>query len=234
MRADNAALTTTALAILARVPVPGQVKTRLIPRLGPRGAADLHAALTAQTLDLVARAGPAFATLWLAGDAGAAPPFELAGPARWFRHAQPAGDLGVRMRAAIDAALATRAAPPAAAAPACDAVLVIGTDCPMRRVADLRAGASALRAHDVVLQPALDGGYVMIGVHRRTAQPPGYAGLFEALAWGGATVAQDTRARAAALGWRLAELPALPDLDTPADYDAALRAGHLPPHAHAT
>jgi hypothetical protein len=137
------------------------------------------------------------------------------------------------MLAAIDAVLQPRRRPcqhDPTAAPDCDAVLLIGTDCPARTVADLRAGAAALRTHDIVLQPAVDGGYVMIGVHRRAAQAPGYAGLFDGLAWGSASVAQDTRARAAALGWRLAELRVLPDLDTPSDYDMALRAGLLPPH----
>jgi hypothetical protein len=231
MPADDEALARTAIAVLARVPVPGRVKTRLIPRLGPRGASDLHAALTAQTLVLVEHAAPALATLWLAGDPAAAAPCDRAGPVRWFTREQPAGDLGRRMLAAIDAVLQPPCRPRADepdSAPGCDAVLLIGTDCPARTAADLRAGAAALRTHDVVMQPALDGGYVMIGVHRRAAQAPGYAGLFDGLSWGSATVAQDTRARAVLLGWRLAELRVLPDLDTPSDYDMALQAGLLP------
>jgi hypothetical protein len=79
----------------------------------------------------------------------------------------------------------------------------------------------ALRTHDVVLQPATDGGYVLIGLAR--PQPP----LFDSIDWGGPQVLRQTRSRIAALGLRCALLPALHDLDTPADLQRALAAGWL-------
>jgi glycosyltransferase A (GT-A) superfamily protein (DUF2064 family) len=72
-----------------------------------------------------------------------------------------------------------------------------------------------------VIQPATDGGYVLIGLAR--PQPP----LFEAIDWGGPQVLQQTQARIDALGLRCALRPTLDDLDTPADLQRALAAGLL-------
>jgi len=89
--------------------------------------------------------------------------------------------------------------------------LVIGTDCPAFTQENLRAAAHALQEADVVLIPAEDGGYVLIGT--RTAHPQ----LFSGIAWGTASVMQETRARIAALGLTSIELAALWDVDTEAD-----------------
>jgi len=72
-----------------------------------------------------------------------------------------------------------------------------------------------------VLVPAEDGGYVLLGL--RAPQPA----LFEGVAWGGPQVLAATRQRIAAAGLRHVELPALPDLDTPADYQDALARGWI-------
>jgi glycosyltransferase A (GT-A) superfamily protein (DUF2064 family) len=88
---------------------------------------------------------------------------------------------------------------------------VIGTDCPAFTPEHLRAAAHALRDADVVLIPAEDGGYVLIGA--RGAHPQ----LFSGIAWGTPTVLTETRARIAALGLKSIELPALWDIDTEAD-----------------
>jgi hypothetical protein len=110
---------------------------------------------------------------------------------------QPGGDLGIRMLSAI------------AAAPG--PVLIIGTDCPAFTAETLRTAARALEQADVVLIPAEDGGYVLIGT--RTAQ----AELFSDIVWGASTVLAETRARIAAIGLKASELPALWDLDTEVD-----------------
>jgi glycosyltransferase A (GT-A) superfamily protein (DUF2064 family) len=100
-----------------------------------------------------------------------------------------------------------------AAAAACGGpTLVIGTDCPVLTEVHLRGAASALRdGMDVILIPAEDGGYVLIGM--RSAQPA----LFADIAWGTKTVLADTRARIIERRLMLAEQPPLWDVDTDSD-----------------
>jgi hypothetical protein len=195
------------IAVFARAPVAGQAKTRLIPLLGADGAAALQRRLTERTL-ATARAVPgARITLWVTGDA--AHPF-VAAAARRFGAAiveQQGSDLGARMNHAFESAGVP--------------LVLIGTDCPQLSSDDLTSAAVALRTHDVVLQPATDGGYVLIGLAR--PQPP----LFESIEWGGPQVLRQTRERIDALGLRCALRPPLPDLDTPDDLRRALAAGWL-------
>jgi hypothetical protein len=87
----------------------------------------------------------------------------------------------------------------------------MGTDAPALDATVLRAAAQALRTHDAVFVPALDGGYALVGL--RAAAPS----LFSAMRWSTPQVMADTRARLAAAGLRHAELPALADIDEPAD-----------------
>ena len=202
-----AAIEEIAVAVLARAPVPGAAKTRLIPRLGPQGAARLHAALVAHALGTVRDAGLGPATLWGAPDAGH--PFFQACRARFgvALADQPAGDLGARMRAAV-----------AARAPA----LLIGTDCPALRPAHLRAAARALvEGLDAVLAPAEDGGYALIGLAKPVAAP------FEEVAWGTGTVMAETRGQLARAGLRWAEIETLWDVDRPEDVDRLAASGLL-------
>ena len=195
------------IAVFARAPLAGQAKTRLIPLLGADGAAALQRRLIERTLSTACAVQGARVTLWVAGDAGHA---FVAEAARRFGVAiaeQRGADLGARMNHAFE----TVGAP----------LLLIGTDCPQLAPDDLSAAAGALRAHDVVIQPATDGGYVLIGLAR--PRPP----LFESIDWGGPQVLRQTRERIAALGLRCALLPPLHDLDTPADLQRALAAGWL-------
>ena len=101
----------------------------------------------------------------------------------------------------------------------CRPMLLIGTDCPAQTIGDLAAALTALEAADAVVQPAEDGGYVLVGMR----QP--HAALFESIAWGGDTVLAATRTRAAEQGVRLAELPMCWDLDRSEDLDRALALG---------
>ncbi len=191
MRAD--------IAILAKAPIPGRAKTRLIPAIGAHAAAVLQERMTAQTVATALAAATGPATLWCAPDPSHVSFRELA-----LRHHVPLkrqvdGDLGARMLAA----LAAGAGP----------TLVIGTDCPAFTVAHLRRAAEALRDADVVLIPAEDGGYVLIG-----ARAP-HAGLFDDMTWGAATVLAETRQRIAALKLTAVELDPLWDVDSESDLD---------------
>jgi rSAM/selenodomain-associated transferase 1 len=196
------------VAILARAALPGAAKTRLIPRLGAERAARLQAHLTERAVMRAHEAG-ARVVLWLAGAADAAT-LQLARRFAAEVRDQPPGDLGDRMLAATRV-LNARGLPG----------VVIGTDCPAQQPDHLQQARALLGQHDVVLQPALDGGYVLIG----TAVPQPL--LFGDVAWGTSSVLATTRQRCVTLGLRCAELPPLPDLDLPEDLDAAIASGWL-------
>jgi len=196
------------IAVFARAPVAGEAKTRLIPLLGADGAAALQRQLIERTLATACAVPGATVTLWVAGDC--AHPFIAEVAARFgiALATQVGNDLGERMQHAFEAAGAP--------------LVLIGTDCPQLAPPDLAAAAAALAAHDVVIQPATDGGYVLIGLAR--AQPA----LFESIDWGGPQVLRQTQARIATIGLRCALRPTLDDLDTAADLQRALAAGLLP------
>lgn len=190
----------TLTAVYARAPVPGAAKTRLIPALGAAGAASLHARLVQRMLREAVDAGLGPVELWCAPDS--AHPFFSACAARFGvrLRTQAGADLGARMAHTVEQALSDAAA-----------VLIVGSDIPALDAAHLRRAADAVHAADAVFIPAEDGGYVLVGLER--AQP----GLFEGIGWGGAAVMDQTRARASALGLRLAELEPLWDIDRPED-----------------
>ena len=189
------------VAILARAPIPGAAKTRLIPVLGAAGAARLQRWMLQRTvaMALVADVGPV--SLWCAGDP-AHPDFAVCRAfGRVDLHPQAEGDLGERMLAAV------------ASSPTPAGTLVIGTDCPALGAAQLRESARALGGNDAVVIPAEDGGYVLVGM--KTPAPEAFAGVD----WGSARVMAQTRQRLAALGWRWHEADPLWDVDLPQDLE---------------
>jgi rSAM/selenodomain-associated transferase 1 len=195
-----------AVAVLARAPVAGQAKTRLIPALGADGAAALQERLIKRAIATACAAAVGPVTMWTT------PAPHPCFAALTSRHrvalaVQPEGDLGVRMLAACAAANGP--------------AIVIGTDCPVLTPAHLREAAQALReGTDVVVIPAEDGGYVLIG--SRIPQP----GLFAAMTWSTDTVMAETRRRLAQEGLTCREPAQLWDVDRPEDI-ARLRAAGL-------
>lgn len=200
------------ILVFSRAPVAGRSKTRLIPALGAKGAARLQAALLEDSLRRARAAGPRELQLWGTGDdpAGCLP----AAAARYGAslHEQCDGDLGARMQHALASATAD-------GAPA----LIIGTDAPGLPAAGIEQADASLARHDAVLVPALDGGYVLLGV--RTAP----ASLFAHIDWGTERVLAATRARLRALAWCVDERPPAWDVDRPEDLQR-VRAlgGHWP------
>src|SRR6267154_1329728 len=126
-------------------------------------------------------------------------------------HEQRGSDLGQRMAHAFAHVLGR--------SDASGRCVLVGSDCPAQTVQDLEQAAGALDAHDLVLQPAQDGGYVLIGL--RSVRPE----LFEAIAWGSDRVLDQTVQRAASLGLTLWRLRTVPDLDTEADLQHARAQG---------
>jgi rSAM/selenodomain-associated transferase 1 len=184
----------TRIVIFAKQPVPGRVKTRLIPALGEEGAAKM----ARRMLDW---------TLLQARDTGL--PVELCGdpdPISWYKPrpgldftAQGEGDLGERLDRAARRVLAS------------GPVLFVGSDCPELGRSRLLAAAESLSAHDAVIHPALDGGYVLLGLRRFDPS------LFTGIAWSTDSVAAQTIARIEALGWSLHVGERLRDVDSPGD-----------------
>jgi len=186
------------IAILAKAPIPGFAKTRLIPAIGAHAAAVLQERLTERTVATALAAGIGPVTLCCDPDATHDTFLKMVTRMKITLRPQPPGDLGTRMLAAV----ATSTGP----------VLVIGTDCPALTEAHLRSAAMALRdGNDVVLIPAERGGYVLLGM--RKAQPR----LFSNIAWGGSSVLADTRARIVEQRLMLVERPPLWDVDTEID-----------------
>ena len=192
------------LIVFTRFPEPGQVKTRLIGRLGAAGAADLHRELTAHALAsasaLGARCGIDVEVRFDGGSEAAIR--SCFGEGVSYRP-QGEGDLGDRMARSIGDALGEGA----------PRVVVIGSDCP-GITPDLLGRAFDLLAEDpgrVVLGPALDGGYYLVGMSRRRSE------LFRGIDWGTEHVFRQTEAAARQSGYPLRTLEPLADVDRPED-----------------
>lgn len=188
------------VAILAKAPIAGAAKTRLIPALGAEGAARLQRELISRTVATALAAGVGRVSLWCSPDRGH--PFfqDIASRYPIQLYEQCAGDLGDRMHAVF---VASHGFSP---------TLLIGVDCPSLAPTHLRRCAECLRRGvDAVCLPAEDGGYVLVGLRQPTAR------LFESIEWGGSTVMAVTRQRLLELKMIWSEPETLWDLDTPGD-----------------
>ena len=194
------------LVVMARWPAPGRCKQRLASGLGPCPAARIQQVLTAHTLAVASQlqgvevvvamdgVGPRAARRW----------FSSRGALRWV--AQGRGSLGVRMQRQINRATREGAQP----------VVLIGSDLPQLESSDLAAGFACLGAAagdgcDLVLGPADDGGYWLIGLHQ--SQPSLLAGI----PWGSDQVMGCTLVQAEDLGLNVGLLATRSDLDWPKD-----------------
>ncbi len=188
------------LLIVAKAPVAGYAKRRLIPALGAQGAAVLHARLIRHTLSTAAATGLP-TELWCAPDTSH--PFFAQCTVDYpvTLRCQAGRDLGERMEYAFVDAL--RRSP---------WVVMIGCDCPALTSLMITEAFHRLEhGCDAVIGPAEDGGYYLIGL--RCPEPS----LFRGIPWGTGVVLEYTRARMQALGWKWQELPCFWDLDRPED-----------------
>ena len=191
------------LLLFTRYPQPGQTKTRLIPALGAVGAAFVQRNMTEQVLTTsrqfsalpgrrleVCSTGADFRSmgLWLGFD---------------LKYCdQGEGDLGQRLMRIVENSFSRGAA----------SVLVIGSDCPALSVGCLDKAVATLESGaDLVLGPACDGGYYLIGLKRFASS------LFENIPWGSEDVLPATITAARRLDWRIVQLPPLVDIDRPED-----------------
>jgi rSAM/selenodomain-associated transferase 1 len=190
-----------AVVVFARAPVAGRVKTRLVSRLDAWGAARLHVRLMRQALRTAVAAGCGPVELHLSARHAFFADAEL----------QRGRDLGQRMHWALEHALRRHRG-----------AILIGSDCPALRPAHLSRAARWLAGGcEVVLGPAEDGGYALIGARRVSER------LFRGIDWGTGQVYVDTVERLDAAGYRWRALPTVWDVDRPEDLDR-LRSLRLP------
>lgn len=192
------------VVIFAKAPVPGRVKTRLIPALGEVGAASLARRMLLVTMAEALAAGFQSAEL-CATPAHADPDWKpfLPHPGLLCTD-QGEGGLGERLARAAERVTG-----------AGESILLIGTDCPALDRQRLRAAAAALASCDAFIHPAVDGGYALLGLRRSDPS------LFEGIAWSSPTVAAETIGRIEALGWSLSVGETLRDIDVPADLEVS-------------
>ena len=186
------------VVVFAKAPEPGRVKTRLTPALRAREAADLYRALLADTLDIADRTKAEVIVAYEA-TRGRRTLESIVGTRRMI--AQPSGDLGARLVGVTNQLLNRNRAP----------LIVIGSDCPGVDTGLLRDAFRALRTADVVIGPALDGGYYLIGLKRPSPE------LFDRIPWSTTSVLASTLERAEEAGLRVASLRDERDIDTPED-----------------
>jgi hypothetical protein len=191
----------TRIVIFAKAPVPGKVKTRLIPALGEEGAARLARRMLQDTVREAMKVEAA--EVELCADPGPEHPDwrGLLPPVRLER--QGDGNLGDRLTRAAERVTATG-----------QRVIFIGTDCPALTQQRLSQACRELESHDAVIHPTLDGGYALLGL--RSYDPSIFAGI----EWSTSSVARATMARIAALGWSLHIGETLQDIDVPEDLPA--------------
>ncbi|MDA7633692.1 TIGR04282 family arsenosugar biosynthesis glycosyltransferase [bacterium] len=188
----------TLLIVFLKVPEPGFVKTRLAATVGPHKACEIYCELVEGQLERI-RSFPNV-ELRIAPDDRIVECESWRQP-HWTIRSQGGGDLGARMSRAFEEAFSS----------GWERVLAIGSDCPYVGIDQIKDGSNSLDKKPVVLGPARDGGYWMIGMSRHLPS------LFDGIEWSTQKVLEQTMKKAAAQGESVSLLDTLEDID---DIDA--------------
>ena len=194
-----------ALIVFARAPERGRVKTRLAAELGAEEALSVYCRLAERVVAAV-RAGGSYSVTVAYTPRGAEPLMR-----RWLGTSvalrpQSGGDLGERMATAVADAFSAGA----------ERVVLTGTDCPDVTADVVEEAFTRLDAADVVVGPASDGGYYLIGMSRA------HRALFDGVPWSSVDTLRATLDRARASGLSVALLDERRDIDTAEDWRAWL------------
>ena len=191
------------IIVFAKTPIAGKVKTRLIPALGNDGAKQLHCQMMEHTLGTVTENHTAPVELHCSPDITDDYIHSLSKRYNITLRNQHGNDLGERMSHALSKALDNSSY-----------AILIGTDCPSLSAAYIQQAIEILQSDtDVVIGPAEDGGYVLIGVKSS------YPDIFTHIDWGTHQVLQQTRDQIQTQGISFRELDTLWDVDTPDDLE---------------
>ncbi|MGD8569968.1 MAG: TIGR04282 family arsenosugar biosynthesis glycosyltransferase [Gammaproteobacteria bacterium] len=190
------------LLIFTKAPVPGQVKSRLVPDLDESAAAQLHRLMTLNVVAMAVDGAICPVELWCYPHSEHSFFQNLQQRFLVELHVQQGADLGERMFQAADYTLQHA-----------KQVVIIGSDCLQYTAAYFAHALRQLSCEqcDVVIAPAHDGGYVLLGMNRIDKR------LFQHIAWGSHQVMEQTRDALRQLQWRWQELPTLRDTDVKAD-----------------
>lgn len=212
----------TALIIFAKAPVAGDSKTRLIPLLGEEGAAQAHEELARRVLAAVSTLALETSDFRVCLWGASSHPTLGAWVCEYglSSQLQPDGNLGKRMAHALESSLDAGA----------QQAILIGSDCPEMNATYIRAAKNALTEADLVLGPAEDGGYVLIGINNTPVLVDAYQALFVDVDWGSDRVLQQTVAKANMAGLTVAMLDQLWDVDRPADWQRYLNLKDVAAH----
>jgi uncharacterized protein len=198
--------TQAALVIFAKAPVAGQVKTRLIPDIGQARATSLYKELLSKTLDIVGEVSFVEKQLWISGDINHSYIAHLKTKHDLQLFQQKGNDLGERMSNAFASVLSSHSY-----------TILIGSDCPSLLSSDLEAGIEYLKNEkDVVLGPAEDGGYYLIGLKEYKPE------LFSDINWGEETVFSETSFRIKKMNLNMGLLDKRADIDRVSDLNSYL------------
>jgi rSAM/selenodomain-associated transferase 2/rSAM/selenodomain-associated transferase 1 len=194
------------LIIFTRYPTPGKTKTRLISTLGEEGAADLQRRMTEHTMDSVCSLAGDGLDIQVRFDGG-----DMAAMVQWLGKGlaytpQEDGDLGARMERAFRESFQA----------GFGKVVIIGTDCPELDQAHIGEALALLEDNHMVIGPATDGGYYLIGM-RSGASEQLFTAAFQGIPWGTDQVLTDTVNALAQIRIDLGLLDELDDVDEPAD-----------------
>jgi rSAM/selenodomain-associated transferase 1 len=199
------------IILFAKAPIPGRVKTRLIPSMGAKAAAALSEQLIYHCLVTAVESGVGSVDLWCTPSTKHPFLIHCAEKFQVELHLQMNGNIGKRMAHAFHETLKIA-----------NYALLMGSDCPCLTRADLKKAVTALKeGMDAVISPAEDGGYVLIGLHHYTSK------LFSGVSWGTKWVLEQTRTRLRYLGWQWQELPERWDVDRPEDVQRLMLEGYL-------
>ncbi len=192
------------LILFTRYPEPGKTKTRLIPVLGPHGAADLQKQMTEHVLArTTAFVGDRRVDMEVRHEGGNRGLMEKWLGSHISYRSQGRGDVGTRMAKAFSQAFNQGK----------KRVVIVGSDCPGINEATVRTAFDLLDQFDLVLGPANDGGYYLIGLRQEKPQ------LFEDVPWGTAEVGARTLEIAIQLGLRWVKVEPLDDVDRAEDIE---------------
>lgn len=187
------------LFVFTRFPTPGKTKTRLIPALGEQGAANLQKQMTEHILSQLQTLQQLTIQVHFTGGTASDMGNWLGNTLTVIR--QSDGDLGARLIDALQQGFNA----------GLQRIVIVGSDCPQLGTAHITEAFTRLQTHDVVIGPATDGGYYLIGLNiLQTA-------LFEDIPWGGDRVFAVTKAIAHQQNLSIALLTALSDIDRPED-----------------
>jgi uncharacterized protein len=199
------------LIVFAKAPIPGEVKTRLLPLLDAEAVVVLYEQLILHCLNTAVKAEVGPVDLWCTPSIDHPFFIRCSEEFQIDLHQQTEGNIGRRMAYAFYETLKKA-----------NFVLLMGTDCPSLTCTDLKEAKRVLQQGvHAVISPTEDGGYVLLGLRQYESK------LFEGISWGTESVLEETRERLLRLGWYWHELPKRWDVDRPEDVKRLISEGYL-------